>query len=165
MKIILYGSILIGILNMQGCANKNPFVEQKKATNKNLKVGYINKNAPIIRAKKSEPIFIPQKFSQQEQKKVDTTPQENKIEMVGYIIFSDKDKNVRLYYYTIINALKTKRIQFFSKNPIRYNPNKLVKIKVVDNYLVDYQPYKAILKRRRFNNKITPPKEYYINFR
>ena len=155
-------SIIFVVFLLSGCISKNPFVTEKQASSANLSEGYINKNAPIIREPKRKAIFIPQKYANKTEPAYQKEKQENKIEMVGYIIYGNKDVNTGLYYYTFTNALRSQKIQFFSKNPIRYSPNQLVRVKVVDNYLVEYQPYKTIVGKRRFNNYIKSAKEYFI---
>ena len=161
-----FNIILIMLLSLLiiGCAYKNPFISEKRATSANLSEGYINKNAPIINTTREKPIFIPQKYPKNNiTTQNDLQDQSTTIEMVGYILYRNIDKNTRLYYYTFTNAIKTQRLQFFSKEPIPYNPNRLVRIKVVDNFLVDYQPYRAITKKRKFNKHIKSAKEYFIN--
>ncbi len=158
MKFLLFVTILI----FSGCFQRSAFVKEKPVTNENIKVGHIDRYAPIITVKKKEhgkPFFIPQESIENKQQIASSSVVEK--ELVGYIVDSNYDQDVRLYYYTLTNALRSKKIHFFSDRSINYPSTKLVRVQLKGNYLKSISPYHTILKKRK-KSWINTAKEYFI---
>ncbi len=154
MKVLL----IITVLIFSGCFQRSAFVQTKRASSENMSIGHINKNAPIISTKKSaQPFFIPQKTSVSKQP-IATV---KKRELVGYVSGGKYDSDVRLYYYTLTNALKSKSISFFSNKRISYPPTILLTVNLTNNYLTSIKPYHTVIKKRK-KSWIGAAKEYFI---
>jgi len=154
MKVLL----IVGILIFSGCFQRSAFVRTKKASAENMSVGHIDKNAPIISNSKSDkPFFIPQE-SIASNKPLATV---KKRELVGYVSGGKYDSDVRLYYYTLTNALKTKSISFFSDRRISYPSTSLLTVNLNNNYLESVKPYHTVIKKRK-KSWIGAAKEYFI---
>ena len=154
MKVLLVMTILI----FSGCFQRSSFVQTKRATPDNMSVGYINKNAPIIKEKKPEqPFFVPQKSVASKQP-IATVKER---ELVGYVSGGKYDPDVRLYYYTLTNALKTKSVSFFSEKRVPYPPTTLLTVNLRNNYLQSIKPYHTVIKKRK-KSWIGAAKEYFI---
>ena len=158
-KIFLSGLV---VLCFAGCVSKveNMFTDTTKASTKYTNVGHINRNAPIIKVPQKKPSVF-EKIKQQ--KVYEQSKQINHdYDMVGYIISSQKDPDLNLYVYTFTNPLRSKKIQFFSRERLNYKPSELVSINVRDNFLVNHKKYKSVTGRRTFNHYIQSAKEYFI---
>ena len=161
MKFMLVSLVLIYSLVLSGCISKveGIFVDTKKASPAYTTVGKINKNAPIIREPKKV-VSIEEKLK----KKKLIFKHKNEYEMVGYIVFVKREPEFdSLYLYTFVDALKTQKVQFYSKKRLPYPPTQLIRIYVKDNLLVEAKPYNSVNKKRVRSN-IDVAKEYFIRF-
>lgn len=150
--------LIVTVLFFSGCFQRSAFVQTKRASSDNMRVGHINKNAPIIENKKSgQPFFIPQESISSRK----TIATDSRRELVGYVSGGKYDSEVRLYYYTLTNALKTKSISFFSDRRLKYPPNVLLRVNLKNNYLESIKPYKTVIKKRK-KSWIGAAKEYFI---
>ncbi len=159
-KIFLSGLV---VLCFAGCVSKveNMFTDTTKASSKYTNVGHINTNAPIIKEAQAQnpPVF--KKI--QQQKAADRIKEINHdYDMVGYIVSSQKDPDLNLYVYTFTDPLRSKRIQFFSRERLSYKPSELVSINVRDNFLINHKKYRSVTGKRTFNHYIQSAKEYFI---
>jgi len=157
--------ILLLSVFLTSCSNKATNLmdmiakhETIKATPANTSIGKINKMAPIMKedvkpATNKQDVYNAQKQTYK-----------NNIEMVGYIVSSQKDTEVDMYLYTFTNALRTKNIQFFSVTPLHYPTSQLIRIEVKDNFLKSHKPYSTTSSvKKKVSTYFDAAKEYIIN--
>jgi hypothetical protein len=161
MRFVLVSLVLIYSLVLSGCISKveNIFTYTKRATPQNMTVGRIKRDAPIIKEPKKEANV---------KKKVRYENLNDKyqkgFEMVGYIVAIYKDPEFRdLYLYTFTDALKTEKIQFYSKKRLNYRSNVLIRVYIKDNFLIKAQRYRSVIGKRK-RSLIDSAKEYFIRF-
>ncbi len=148
------------VLVFSGCFDRSTFVSTRVATPENTSLIGVNKNNPIIKPKRGEkPFFIPQNSNQKRDFYSNQT--QNVRELVGYIANSSYDSDMNLYSYTLVNALRTKSIMFFANKKLFYPPNKLVIVKLRNNYLESIKLYYPVVKKRK-KSWIGAAKEYFI---
>jgi hypothetical protein len=153
--------VLIYSLVLSGCISKveNMFTDTKKATPQNLSLGSINRNAPIIREPKKE-VNIEEKIKSKNL----NDKYQKEFEMVGYIVSTYRDPEFEsLYLYTFTDALRTERIQFYSKKRLNFKSTELVRVYIRDNFLVRAEKYRSVTGKRS-KSYIQAAKELFIRF-
>ena len=161
MKFMLVSLVLIYSLVLSGCISKveNIFTDTKKAAPQNITLGRINRNAPIIKEPKEE-VNIEEKIKSKNL----NDKYQKEFEMVGYIVSTYKDPEFEsLYLYTFTDALRTERIQFYSKKRLNFKSTELVRVYIKDNFLVKAQRYRSVTGKRK-KSFIDTAKEYFIRF-
>jgi len=152
-------------LCLAGCVDKvgNFLTETKKATPKYTKLGRVNNGAPILKEPKKPAFSIFEK--REKQKELEQEKKLNpKFDMVGYVVLVQKDRDVNLYVYSFTDALRTKRLQFYTREKLPYKPHELVRVNIQDNFLKSHQRYRSVTGKRGFNHYIQAAKEYIIRF-
>lgn len=158
MVVVFFSSCSTGVTNLMDLIAVQ---ETQKATSENKSVGYINPKAPIIKeeVKETPKEKIMKKYSASQDHQRD-------IEMVGYIVSSEKDNDVDLYIYTFTDALKTRTIQFFYTKKLPYKTGNLIRVRVKDNFLKKHEYYGTKNpKNKKVNRYIKSAKELFIKIR
>jgi len=163
MKFMMISLVLVYSLILSGCISKmeNLLTDTKKASPENTRLGKINRNAPIIRDSSMHRPTIQERL----RKKRMNQQYKREFEMVGYIISRYKEPEFEdMYLYTFTDALRTQRIQFYSKKILRYPPNQLVRVYIKDNFLKRVEKYRSVTGKRS-KSYIEAAKEYIIRFK
>ncbi len=78
------------------------------------------------------------------------------IKKIGRIISTTYDTDLKLYLYTFISEPEKEDVIFYYNQKLNYSSANLLKIDVLDNYLISARPY------HDKNSLIVPPKKKYI---
>ena len=161
MRFMIISLVVLYSLVLSGCISKveNLFTDTTKAKPDNLKLGRINRNAPIIKDPSQTPVIAKLK-----KKKLNKKLQ-REFDMVGYIVSRYKEPEFEeLYRYTFTDPLRSERIEFYARQKLNYRSDQLIRVYIKDNFLVRAEKYKSVTGRRS-KSYIDAAKEYLIRFK
>ena len=161
MRFMIISLVVIYSLVLSGCISKveNLLTDTTKAKPDNLRIGKINKNAPIIKEPKQTPVI--EKFKKKNLNK----KLQREFDMVGYIVARYKEPEFEeLYRYTFTDPLRSERIEFYARQKLNYRSDQLVRVYIKDNFLVRIEKYKSVTGRRN-KSYIEAAREYLIRFK